>query len=222
MRPVLAWTPAALFAVGAVFTVGVDLQRVLPLRQSLGEAIPMEIGGAVGTDIRLSDAEVRVAGVTDYLMRSYQSRDSAVPPRDSAAFVALPFSVYVGYYDSQMQGKTIHSPKNCLPGAGWEALASTQVEIPGPDGPVPVNRYLLQNGEAQALVLYWYQGRGRVESNEYVVKWNLLRDSAIRQRSDEALVRIVVPIQGDEGEALTLAVSVAEDLLPAVVNALPE
>jgi len=229
MRPVLAWTPAALFAVGAVFTVGVDLQRVLPLRQSLGEAIPMEIAGAVGTDIRLSDAEVRVAGVTDYLMRSYRSRDtasgprdSAVGPPDSAAFVALPFSVYVGYYDSQMQGKTIHSPKNCLPGAGWEALASRQVEIPGPDGPVLVNRYLLQNGEAQALVLYWYQGRGRVESNEYVVNWNLLRDSAIRQRSDEALVRIVVPIQGDEGEALTLAVSVAEELLPAVVNALPE
>jgi EpsI family protein len=215
MRPALAWTPAALFAVGAVFTVGVDLQRVLPLRQSLGEAIPMEIAGAVGTDIRLSDAEVRVAGVTDYLMRSYQSRDSA-------AFEALPFSVYVGYYDSQMQGKTIHSPKNCLPGAGWEALASRQVEIPGPDGPVLVNRYLLQNGEAQALVLYWYQGRGRVESNEYVVKWNLLRDAALRQRSDEALVRVVVGVETDVEAAFQVAAEAATAIIAPVYRALPE
>jgi len=215
MRPALAWTPAALFALGAVFTVGVDLQRVLPLRQSLGEAIPMEIAGAVGTDIRLSDAEVRVAGVTDYLMRSYQSRDSA-------AFVALPFSVYVGYYDSQMQGKTIHSPKNCLPGAGWEALASRQVEIPGPDGPVLVNRYLLQNGEAQALVLYWYQGRGRVESNEYVVKWNLLRDAALRQRSDEALVRVVVGVETDVEAAFQVAAEAATAIIAPVYRALPE
>ena len=214
MRPALAWAPALLFSVGAVFTVGVNLQRSLHLRMGLGEAVPIEIGGAMGTDIRLSDAEVRVAGVTDYLMRSYE-------PLDSAAG-GLPFSVYVGYYASQMQGKTIHSPKNCLPGAGWEALASATMEVDTPDGLVHVNRYLLQNQGAQALVLYWYQGRGRVESNEYVVKWNLLRDAAVRQRSDEALVRIVVPVEESDGRALTTATATATALVPAVFRALAE
>ena len=174
----------------------------------------MEIAGAVGTDIRLSDAEVRVAGVTAYLMRSYQSRDSA-------AFVALPFSVYVGYYDSQMQGKTIHSPKNCLPGAGWEALASTTIALETATGTVTVNRYLLQNGDTQALVLYWYQGRGRVAWNEYLVKWDLLRDAALRRRSDEALVRIVVPVRTTESDAAALGTRVARSVVPAVFEALP-
>ena len=214
MRPALAWTPALLFSVGAVFTVGVDLQRSLDLRMPLGEAIPVEIAGAMGTDIRLSDAEVRVAGVTDYLMRSYAARDTTTG--------VLPFSVYVGYYDSQMQGKTIHSPRNCLPGAGWEALASTTVEIETGGPPVRVNRYLLQNKQAQALVLYWYQGRGRVESNEYAVKWNLLRDAALRQRSDEALVRVVVGVEDDAAAAFEVAAVAAGAIIAPVYRALPE
>jgi EpsI family protein len=130
--------------------------------------------------------------------------------------------VYVGYYDSQMQGKTIHSPKNCLPGAGWEALASTTVEIETATGLVRVNRYLLQNQGAQALVLYWYQGRGRVESNEYVVKWNLLRDAALRQRSDEALVRVVVGVETDVEAAFQVASEAAGAIIAPLNRALPE
>lgn len=214
MRPVLAWAPAALFAVGAVFTVGVDLQRALPLREPLAEALPIEIGGHVGRDLRISEEEIEVAGVTDYLMRSYLPADTASGDPG--------FSVYVGYYDSQMQGRTIHSPKNCLPGAGWEALASTTVEIETATGPVRVNRYLLQNEGAQALVLYWYQGRGRIESNEYVVKWNLLRDAALRQRSDEALVRVVVGVGTDLEAAARVAAEVASAIIAPVYQALPE
>jgi len=213
MRPVVAWAPALLLAVGAVFTVGVDLQRALPLRAPLGTALPTEIAGLRGTDVVLSEAEVRVAGVTDYLLRNYEPADSLSG--------AVPFSVYVGYYDSQTQGKTIHSPKNCLPGAGWEALASTSVTVAAPEGPVRVNRYLLQNGDAQALVLYWYQGRGRVESNEYVVKWDLLQDAALRQRSDEALVRIVVPVRGDIAPAFETASRTAHVVIPAIYQSLP-
>ena len=110
----------------------------------------------------------------------------------------------------------------CLPGAGWEALTATTVAIPTATGSVPVTRYLLQREGEQALVLYWYQGRGRVEANEYRVKWNLLRDAALRRRSDEALVRIVVPVTESEAPAQSLAVAAAEVLIPAVAQALPE
>ncbi len=94
----------------------------------------------------MSEAEARAAGVTDYLLGDYSTRP------DSGAVSA--FSLYVGYYDRQLRGKTIHSPKNCLPGAGWEALASQVVEINTPLGAVAVTRYLLKREEQRALVLY--------------------------------------------------------------------
>ena len=115
--------------------------------------------------------------------------------RDSAQL----FTTYVGYYDKQVQGKTIHSPKNCLPGAGWEILNTSSIALPGAEKLGQVNRVLLANKGTRALVYYWYQGRGRIESNEYKVKWNLLRDAALFGRTEEALVRIVVPRKVPEG-----------------------
>jgi EpsI family protein len=85
-----------------------------------------------------------------------------------------------------------------------------------------VNRYLLQRGQERALVLYWYQGRGRIAANEYAVKFDLLKDAALSGRSEEALVRVMVPIRGAEEESLRLATTVAEAIVPAVYRALPE
>ena len=212
MKPATVWAPPALIAIAALFTVGIDTQRSLSLRASLADVIPMEVAGHYGEDKLISDAEVEAAGVTDYLMRDYRASQEAG---------MVSFSLYIGYYNRQLRGKTIHSPKNCLPGAGWEALASRVVDIPTPLGSVTVNRYLLQKENQQALVLYWYQGRGRVQANEYLVKWDLLRDSALRQRSDEALVRIVVPIRDDEDAAFALASRIATQVVPALSAALP-
>jgi EpsI family protein len=135
---------------------------------------------------------------------------------------AAAFSVYVGYYASQTRGRTIHSPKNCLPGSGWQALASESIPVETQLGQIRVNKYLLQRGEQKALVLYWYQGRGRIESNEYRVKWNLLMDSALKRRSDEALVRLVVPTRQNEAEAYRTATELARKLVPIVASALPQ
>jgi EpsI family protein len=208
----LRWAPAVLMGLGTLFTVGLDMQRAMPLRAPLASTLPREVEGFVSRDLELSEEEIRVAGVTDYLMRVYR-------PKDSTG--ASAFSVYVGYYDQQGQGKTIHSPKNCLPGAGWEVLASRTAEIATSGGSVTVNRVVLQRNDERALVLYWYQGRGRVQANEYVVKWDLLRDSALKGRSDEALVRIVVPINESEDTAFDLSVIVASEILPSVYRALP-
>ncbi len=84
-----------------------------------------------------------------------------------------------------------------------------------------MNRYLLQRKDERALVFYWYQGRGRVQANEYVVKWDLLRDSALKRRSDEALVRVVVPVIETEDAAFDLATQVASILVSSVDTALP-
>jgi EpsI family protein len=208
-RTLRSWTPAAILALGLVLVQGVSEQKNMPLREPLAAAVPAEIEGFASRDIEISEEEQRVAGMSTYVMRVYEA--GAVPA----------FSVYVGYYDSQMQGKTIHSPKNCLPGAGWDALGATTTRVATASGDVTVNQYVIQRGTERALVLYWYQGRGRVESDEYAVKWHLLRDAALHRRSDEALVRVVVPITRDEPQALAVATSVASQLMPAVDRALP-
>lgn len=213
MTAISRWAPPAVLTLGAILTVGIDLQRDMPLRAPLDTTVPTEIAGFVGEDLTVSKQEQRVAGMSDYLYRVY------APP--GAAETAAAFSVYVGYYQSQTQGRTIHSPKNCLPGAGWEALASRTTVIATPEGPVRVHRYIIQNRDQQALVLYWYQGRGRVEANEYAVKLDLLRDAALRGRTEEALVRIVVPITDSEAAAGELAEATAAVLVPAVSAALP-
>lgn len=206
------WGPASVLGIGAVLaTVVVQAQHALPLRVPLDQAVSRSIAGYRSVDVRLSAGEERAAAVTAYLARNYVSADSAEPA----------FALYVGYYAQQTQGQTIHSPKNCLPGSGWEPLASVAQAVVTPSGTVTVNRYLLQNGVHRAVVFYWYQGRGRVAWNEYAVKWDLLRDAALRRRSDEALVRIVVPVRRSEAEAVTLATQVARRVVESLVPALP-
>jgi EpsI family protein len=134
------------------------------------------------------------------------------------------FTTYVGYYDRQTQGKTMHSPRNCMPGAGWEILRADTASITGGGKTHLVNKYLLKNGQLQALVFYWYQGRGRVVANEYAVKWNLLRDAALEGHTEEALVRIVVPVYGGTARAgspqLDSAYATAERLGKTVASRL--
>lgn len=208
------WPATWTLVAGALLaTVGVRAQRTLALRESLTTAVPASWQDYASRDVTLSDDEIRVAGVTNYLSRVFQRPDTTGNKP--------PFFLYVGYYDRQTSGRTIHSPKNCLPGAGWEPLTSTVEVVETPAGPITVNRYLIQKGREQALVLYWYQGRGRVEHNEYLVKWDLLRDAALRRRSEEALVRIVVPVRSGEAESLRLAEEAAATIVPALFRAFP-
>jgi EpsI family protein len=208
----VSWTPATILLLGTALVLSGRGQRDLDLRAPLSSTVPELLASYASEDLTMSEAELRVTGVSQYLARVYQLDETK--EKDF-------FTLYVGYYESQRNGKTIHSPRNCLPGSGWEPLVGGREVIATADGAVEVNRYVLQRGEARALVLYWYQGRGRVEASEYAVKWDLLRDAALLGRSDEALVRLMVPINGSEQEATRLAVRAAEQLIPAVQAALP-
>jgi EpsI family protein len=208
------WLPALALGAGVLATTGLRSDLRLPLRVPLPSVVRDTVDRFIGRDQALTPEELRVASPNAYLLRGYSI------PGDTA--VAHTFTLYIGYYDHQTQGRTIHSPKNCLPGSGWEPLSSRTEVLSTPEGPAPVNRYLLQNHDERALVLYWYQGRGRVASNEYLVKWQLLRDAALRRRSDEALVRIIVPVvKGDEGAADSIAVRQAGRVITELYRALP-
>jgi EpsI family protein len=217
MKNALAWSPAIILGVGVLLIAGGVREQVsMPLRAPLETTVPREIIGYTAHDFEISEEEQAVAGMSTYVMRHYTP--PGVEPAQAGKNM---FSIYVGYYERQFQGKTIHSPKNCLPGGGWEPLTSGREMIATPLGEVPVNRYLIGNGPHKALVLYWYQGRSRVEANEYIVKWDLLRDQALHGRSDEALVRVIVPVEGAEDEAYAKAIRVAATLVETVDRALP-
>src|SRR5262249_40545398 len=137
---------------------------------------------------------LKILGVDDYFDRVYFRKDRALA------------GLYIGYYKSQRQGDSIHSPQNCLPGAGWEPVEQGALVIPtrtdaGPEE-IRVNRSIIQKGIERQLVLYWYQSHGRVVASEYWSKFYLVRDAVRLNRTDAALVRVIVPIRTgvDSGE----------------------
>ena len=205
------WIPAIVLVVGCLLNTTLTARRAesTPLRAPVGTVAPTLLGVAAVED-SVDEAQRRVAGMSSYVLRQYSPAGYA------------PFSVYVGYYDEQHQGKSIHSPKNCLPGGGWEPVESGTTTVQTPSGPVTVNRYRIANNGAEALVYYWYQGRGRVAHDELRVKIELLRDAILRGRTEEALVRIVVNLEGtDTASADRIAQSVVPTLVQQVNGVLP-
>jgi EpsI family protein len=130
--------------------------------------------------------------------------------------------LFIGYYASQRQGQTMHSPMNCLPGAGWQPLSARRLQIDvGTAIPIDSNRYVIQKGLEKQLVLYWYQSHGRTVSSEYAAKAYLVFDSIRWGRSDAALVRVVCPIGRDDGAAERSAVDFVRALHPVLARHLP-
>lgn len=210
MRSWHRWAPAGCFGFGCLLLLSVQRQVAMPLRGDL-DSLPRQMAGYTGYNQVISQEEQDVAGMSHYSLRTFVDADT-VPA----------FSVYVGYYEQQTQGRTIHSPRNCLPGAGWEALSSSRVPVVTGSDTSLVNRYELANKDVRALVYYWYQGRGRVASSEYAVKWDLLRDAALTGRTEEALVRIVIPMGDDRiAQPDSLAQQVARIMIPEVAAILP-
>ena len=162
-----------------------------------------------GGEFKFDDSVESVLRTTDYTMREYASSDGRLA------------NIYVGYYASQRTGATYHSPQNCLPGAGWVLSDPQYVMITTADSrSFNANRYIIKNGIYTEVMLYWYQGRGRIEPSEYRDKINTVWDSVTRRRSDGAIVRVMTDVGADEAAsekaAADLAARLAERLGPFV------
>ena len=185
-------------AIGAGVTARAQRSEPVPIRTSFG-LFPMRIDDWRGVrEPRLAPAILAVLGVNDYLTRTYVDASR------------IGVGLYVGYYESQRQGDTIHSPLNCLPGAGWtpisQRITHVRVRSGAPHEPIQdiaINRYLVQKGLDTALVLYWYQAHGRVTASEYWSRYYMVRDAVRLNRTDGSLVRVIVPVGTDspDGEA---------------------
>ncbi|PYS90189.1 MAG: EpsI family protein [Acidobacteria bacterium] len=181
-------------------------------RRPLAE-FPVQLGAwqQRGVDARFDAATEAVLLADDYLARDY------VRPDGTAA------NFYVGYYASQRNGATYHSPLNCLPGTGWVMNEPGRILVqPAGGGPaIEANRYIIEHGSDRQVLIYWYQGRGRALASEYWGKIYTVLDSVRRRRSDGAMVRVTVPVRGSEAEALQLATDLAAQAAPALPAFVP-
>lgn len=174
------------------------------------ENVPLVLSGWRGRDLEMDTRELKSLRVDDYLNRSYQDKSGQL------------IGLYIAYYKSQRTGVTIHSPKNCLPGAGWEPLRSGHQMLLLPDGKqAAVNMYLIEKGLDQELVLYWYQSHGRIVSSEYWAKIYMVLDGLRLNRTDSALVRVVTPADDGESAARRRAIAFAEQVTGPLYKLLP-
>lgn len=136
-------------------------------------------------------------------------------------------NLYVAWYDSQRAGQSAHSPRSCLPGGGWRITQLDKVDVAGVQAgtmPLRVNRVQIELGSQKQLVYYWFQQRGRVITNEYLVKWYLFWDSLTRQRTDGAMVRLVTPLRtGEQTDAADARLAqFAADIAPRLDRYIPD
>jgi EpsI family protein len=178
-------------------------------REPLSE-LPYSVGVWKGNDIPLSPAIVTALNVTDHTNRAYL---------DPAG---VPVQLYIGYYASQRTGDTIHSPKNCLPGSGWEPIRSGYIPIDVQGGrQITVNEYLIQKEQDREMVFYWYQDGGRVIASEYAAKYWMVSDAISRNRTDGALVRVVTSSNDGEANARSRLIRFTQVLFPRLNDILP-
>jgi EpsI family protein len=173
------------------------------------DRFPVELNGWHGyRTSSLDEATVRVLKADAYLNRLYEHQAHGAA------------GLFVAYYASQEHGEAIHSPQNCLPGTGWTPVSRSRVMVTAGNATVPINRYIVEKRGERQLVLYWFQGRGRVVASEYANKGWLFRDAVLRRRTDGALARVNVPLN-DERQAEASARAFATTVLTTLQDWLP-
>jgi EpsI family protein len=186
--------------------------EIIPTRAPLG-SFPRTLDGWNSEDVELTQDVRDVLGPGDFLLRDYRG-----PGNTHDVFL------FVAYFASQRAGGTIHSPKNCLPGAGWAPVRAERVNISVTGHrPFPANRYLIAKGEERQLVLYWYWAHDRAVASEYAAKFYLVTDSIRMRRTDGSLIRLSTPLGPGESveSAEQMLVSWAGRIVPLMNTYVP-
>jgi EpsI family protein len=173
--------------IGGFFVFRAPHGKSMPLKQPIF-TFEDQIGEWKGETPRTLDPKVmEVLRVNNYVDRIYRNAQGEW------------ISLYVGYFADQKSGQTIHSPKNCLPGSGWnfETSQTVSFEIESSEyPPIPFKalRGILVNKKERMLAYYWFQSRGHFMASEYWHKFYLITDAIRYNRTDGSLVRVLAPL----------------------------
>jgi len=199
--------------IGALLVLHIrSSSEAVPIRKSL-DSFPNTVGQWQAREAVLLDLDtLDVLRPKDYLMRRDQD------PSGRSVFL------FIAYWDSQRKGAQPHSPKNCLPGAGWEPLEASVVTIPLPRplAPITVNRYLIQKDRDQQIVFYWYQSQGKAIAGEMAARVQMVKDSILRHRTDGALVRVSSAVYGNVQDTSDRLEKYIQAVYPLLSEYLPE
>src|SRR5206468_188879 len=111
---------AALLLGAALLLHGRNRGEIIPDRTALS-SFPHTLEDWNSRDLPISRDVLDVLGPGDFLLREYR--------KDGQPGIGL----FIAYFPSQRSGDTIHSPKNCLPGAGWAPVRADKLmmTLPG-------------------------------------------------------------------------------------------
>jgi EpsI family protein len=204
---------AALILQGIVFYAVALRAENTPTVSPL-DGFPTNVAGwQMYKDVKIEQETLDVLKADDTLNRVYIN-----PAHNASTFL------FIAFFKTQRYGQSPHSPKNCLPGNGYEPIESgvVTVAMPGRSEPVQVNRYLTARGEEKSVTLYWYQSHDRIIAGEFAARFWLIADSIRFHRSDTSLVKIVVPVRdGDADAATRTALDFMKAVFPPLARQLP-
>jgi exosortase D (VPLPA-CTERM-specific) len=216
-KPVLvrAAAVAVMLLIGAAGLQALSHPEMAPTRAPL-TSFPLRLGEWSGRNGQpFSDEVLAVLGVDEYITRDYRAEGQPG------------LGLYIGYYKSQRDGRTMHSPMNCMPGSGWEPVNKSRVwlDVPAAKGQpaqrVEVNRLIVQKGLDRLMVHYWYQGHGRVVASEYWGKIYTVLDAIRMNRSDGSMVRLIATVDARDPRGMENAVRASEEFARQLLQALP-
>jgi exosortase D (VPLPA-CTERM-specific) len=193
----------------SVFALPERIEKV-PDRSDYAE-FPMRFDGWTGRSSSLDEAVLGELKLTDYAMIYYHGQDGGL------------VNFYSAYYDSQRKGASAHSPRSCIPGGGWRITSLEDYHVKGEtisDVPLVVNRLVIERGEDKQLVYYWFQQRGRIVTNEYMMKWYMFWDALTKNRTDGALIRLTTTLS--EGQDIKIADDRLEEFAKLIAPIIPE
>jgi exosortase D (VPLPA-CTERM-specific) len=175
-------------ATAVVVTTLPQRTEIIPPRLEFSH-FPQQLGEWQGTAGRLEQIYIDALKFDDYILSDYTKENET------------PVNLYIAYYATQRKGESVHSPRTCIPGGGWEIKSLTRYAVDGvriSSSPLIVNRTVIQMGEQKQLVYYWFLERGRDITNEIAVKWYIFWDALTRNRTDGALIRLTTLVSPHE------------------------
>jgi EpsI family protein len=208
----------AVFLAASAVIARAERTEQVPPRKPL-TSLPMMLGEWSGRqDPPMTPEELKILGADDYTIRTYFT-----PQRRVAG-------LYIGFWETQKRGDTVHSPLNCLPGSGWQPLSHGYQTIAVRDAndvprEIEVNRYVIQKGLDRLMVFYWYHSHDRVIASEYAGKFYLVADAIRMSRSDTGIVRVTTPINdataSGEADAERTSVEFVQQIFPILRDYIP-
>ena len=194
MKSLRFWVISLLLAGTALLLHFRGNRDLIPVSEPLSQ-VPRTIAGRTASDVPIDQETLDLLGVGDFLLRDYTQGGQS-----------LPIALLIAYYPTQRTGVTMHSPKDCLPSAGWVFESSQYVDLNDANGKAhQVGEYIIADGENRQFVIYWFQEHGRSIANEYLARVYLVTDAALLNRTDGALVRVITPIHANEGPSAARA-----------------